>query len=114
MSNQQLEIGYMNWIFVIILTILFFDLFYKKYNTKTKLALLTLGFTWIVVTIIVGIEKIYFDNEFSFLPIGKFTNLLFENLAIIAVFGGITFGIKYNKKIKIKEDSLRQKIDDIE
>lgn len=103
MENFRLGITYAEWVVVILLTLAFFSYFSRKNKTIWKLLPLVLLPVWFIIALITGIENMYFANSSELFSIGGFCYLLAEALPVLLLFGGITFGLKYNKFRKINK-----------
>lgn len=97
MDDTRLMIGYAIWVIIVVLVIIFFAHFSKRTHKLGSLLFFALVPTWIITTIIKGVEYKYFENSNELFSIRGFTMLLAETLPLLILFGGITFTIKYLK-----------------
>lgn len=97
MEDISVHIAYAEWVIIIGLTLGFFSFFSKKYKKIVSLLPMVLVSTWIIISIVKGLEYLYFDNSNELLSFRGFTMLLAETLPMLILIGGITFGIKYFK-----------------
>lgn len=103
MEDNQLMFAYMNCAIIVGLTLVFFAYFSKKHTKLSSLLILVLVPTWLITAIIKGVEMKYFENSNELFSVLGFVGLLAETLPILALFGGITFKVKYHKLKKNKK-----------
>ena len=90
-------IGYVEWVIVILTTIMFFGFYSKKYKSFSKLLFFVLFSTWIVISIVKGFGEWYSKESNDLFSIEGFTFLMARTLPILLIFGGLTFYFKYRK-----------------
>lgn len=97
MEDTRLMIGYAIWVIIVGLVLGFFSYFSKKNKKFGGLLFFVLVPTWVLTTIIKGLEYIYFENSNELFTARGFAMLLAETLPMLILIGGITFTIKYLK-----------------
>ncbi len=97
MEEIRLTISYASWALIVGMTLGFFSCFSKKYKKLGSLIFTVLSPTWIIISIIKGVEYYYFGSSYELFSVLGFIMLLAESLPIIIIFGGTTFAIKYLK-----------------
>jgi hypothetical protein len=90
-------VAYVEWGIVIGLTILFFAYFSRIHQKFGRLLTFVLIPTWLILTIVKGVENLYFDKVNGFTSFYGFSMLMAESLPLVLIFGGITFGVKFNR-----------------
>ena len=97
MDDTRLLVSYAIWVIIIGLTLWFFEYFSKKHSKLGRLVFLVLVPIWTLITLIKGIEYMYFDNSYYLLSGLGLIGLFAETLPMLILLGGITFTIKYLK-----------------
>ena len=97
MEDTRLMIGYAIWVIIVGLVLGFFSYFSKKNKKLGGLLFFVLVPTWVLTTIIKGLEYKYFENSNELFTARGFAMLLAETLPMLILIGGITFTIKYLK-----------------
>jgi len=85
------------WISVLILTLGLFSYVSKKTQNLGRLLLFVILPVWLIIAISRGFENLYYDNSLEIYYVGGIALLMAETFAILVLFGGIPFFIKYRK-----------------
>ena len=97
------------WVVIVAMTLGLFSYHSKRYKSLAILIVLVLIPTWIIASLIRGLEYYYIDNNlvimsYELFSLLGFTMLLAETLPILIVFGSTTFTViylKYKKRNRI-------------
>lgn len=105
MENIELKIAYVTWILIIGLVITFFS-FLSKQRNYFILMTYVLFPTWIIITILKGLEYKYLYNSDKLFSLIGLRNLMVEKIPDLLLFGALTFficHINYCKKQEKKK-----------
>jgi hypothetical protein len=100
MNDLELSLGYLLWLVIILLTIVLFNYFSKKYNKLLVLIPAVMIRVWIIAAILQGIINIFLHNLPEQFTLRGILSLMAETFAHILVIGGITFSMKYLRFVK--------------
>ena len=103
MTDTNTLINYGQWVFIIVLTLIFYNILSKRSYKYVKLMLLTLFPVWIMTAILNGVIDISINNTNAFTSSTKIIGLLAFTLPMVLMIGGITFLIKYFNSKKRKK-----------
>ncbi|WP_430928370.1 hypothetical protein [Polaribacter marinivivus] len=97
MENPQVLLNYLEWLVVILTTIMFFNFYSKNIKKIGKLLLLVLPSSWVIISVFKGVGENYSQSINRLSSFEGFTLLLAETLPMLVLIGGITFYFKYRK-----------------
>lgn len=102
MDDLQLTMEYLKWMIIIGLTLQLFSFFSKKHTNIGQLLILVLGPVWLIIAVIEGLLRIYFESSYRLMSFEGFAGLLVHTLPSFVLFGVTTYCIKYYRFQKIK------------
>lgn len=105
MDDLQLSMEYFKWIIIVGLTLQLFSFFSKKHSSIGQLLILVLGPVWLVIAVIEGLLRIYFESSYILFSFEGFAGLLAHTLPSFVIFGVLTFWIKYYR-FKKRENAI--------
>ncbi|SHF03784.1 hypothetical protein SAMN05444278_1252 [Psychroflexus salarius] len=91
---MELHYTYLKWLLTITIVLILFQLISKKRNYLILLVLVLLP-TWIILSILRGLEYYVFNGSGQLFYLKGFINLLAETLPTLILFGASTFFIRH-------------------
>jgi hypothetical protein len=105
MDGHRMLFDYLVWCALIVLVLILFSAISNKFRKLWELLLLVLVPTWFAISVVKGMQYLYFDNSTELFSFLGFIELLAETLPMTIIFGGITFWFSF-RRIKSQNRSV--------